>query len=180
MKKIVVASAVMAAAAMANDVESRPAASVLTPVERNSSFEKVPNLSEKDNVDWQKLREERRIARQQILQNLRENSAAVKKEELKVETAPAPEKPIESKLESPKNDIAREQKQEENLKINEPVVQPPFGGPLGGGMNKFDPRAQGRSRNMPMHPFEPRFPEKNPKAENPKFPDLIKNLPSRK
>ena len=188
MKKMVVASAMVAVAAMANDMDSRPAASVLTPVERNATFDNVPNLSEKENVDWQRLREERRVARQQILQNLRENSAA-EKNALRpaAETLPAVEKPIESKPETPKNDIAREQKQDENPWMKNPVVEPPFGGmiggPMGGGLGggpmKFDPR-KGQGRNMPMRPFEPRMPEKSPKVETPKRPDLVKDFPSRK
>jgi hypothetical protein len=80
MKKIVMASAVMAATAMAGEIDSRPEASVPTPVEARETLDKVPKMSEKENVDWQKMREERRLAREQILKDLRTNSVAEKKE----------------------------------------------------------------------------------------------------
>ena len=47
MKKIVMASAVMAATAMAGDFESRPEASVPTPVETRDAMDKVSNVPEK-------------------------------------------------------------------------------------------------------------------------------------
>lgn len=80
MKKIVMASAMMAVTAMAGDLESRPEASVPTPVETREAFDKVPNMSEKENMDWQRLREERRAAREQILENLRNKTAGEKNE----------------------------------------------------------------------------------------------------
>ena len=82
MKKIVMASAVMAATAMAGDMESRPEASVPTPVEAREALSNVPKFSEKENVDWQKLREERRAAREQILKDLR-NKTALEKNEMR-------------------------------------------------------------------------------------------------
>ena len=80
MKKIVMASAVMAATAMAGGLDSRPAASVPTPVETREALNNVPSMSEKEKGDWQKLREERRAAREQILQDLRNKTAAEKGE----------------------------------------------------------------------------------------------------
>ena len=106
MKKIVMASAVMAATAMAGEIDSRPEASVPTPVEARETLDKVPKMSEKENVDWQKMREERRLAREQILKDLRNNSVAEKKElrnELAkpavAELPPVAEKPMEQNLE---------------------------------------------------------------------------------
>ena len=89
MKKIVMASAVMAATAMAGDLDSRPAASVPTPVEAREALHNVPNMSEKERGDWQKLREERRAAREQILQDLR-NKTAAEKGEMRDASAKAP------------------------------------------------------------------------------------------
>lgn len=163
MKKIVMASAMMASVAMANDMDSRPEASVPTPVERHEAVGNVPNFSEKENVDWQKLREERRVAREQILRNLRENSAAEKKEMRNVnEKAPEP----------PKAEVARDQRQEQKQDENEWMKNqqgfPPFGGP----MNRFDPmRGKGWD---PSRPFNPRKPEKIKNLEWPKYNDKEK------
>ena len=127
MKKIVMASAVMAATAMAGDFESRPEASVPTPVERSESLDKVPKMSEKENVDWQKMREERRIAREQILKDLRNNSVAQKKEMREAiakpavsEIPPVAEKPLEKNVEKPKDELVREKKMDEKEPLNNP------------------------------------------------------------
>ena len=154
MKKIVMASAVMAATAMAGEIESRPEASVPTPVERSEALDKVPKMSEKENVDWQKMREERRIAREQILKDLRNNSAAEKKELREAivkpavaEIPPVPEKPLEKNMEKPKDELVREKKLDEKEQPKEPQ----------GGMNPFGP-----GRMEPMRPFVPRPIERNP------------------
>ena len=173
MKKIVVASAVMAAAAVASDLESRPAASVSTPVERSATLGKDPSFSEKEMADWQKLREERRVARMQILQNLRENSAA-EKNAVKKETAPvvAPEKPEANVPEKPKENFAGEQKKNENEWMQKKNVFQPFGGRP----TQFDPKRDGW--NQPR-PFDPRFPQKDNKEKFQKRADFEKGFPSR-
>ena len=177
MKKIVVASAVMAAAAVASDIESRPAASVLTPAERSASLGSAPNISEKEMADWQRLREERRVARMQILQNLRENSAAEKntmKNAIAPATAPvaAPEKPEANVPEMPKENFADEQKRNENEWMQKKNNMQPFGGRP----TQFDPK-QG-NWGQPC-PFDPRFPERNRKKNIQKRDNFEKGFPSR-
>ena len=160
MKKIVMASAVMAATAMAGDFESRPEASVPTPVERSESLDKVPKMSEKENVDWQKMREERRIAREQILKDLRNNSVAQKKEMREAiakpavsEIPPVAEKPLEKNVEKPKDELVREKKMDEKEPHNNPR----------GGFVPFGP-----GRMEPKRPFVPRPIERNPRErQNP-------------
>lgn len=157
MKKIVVASAVVAATAMASDLGSRPEASVPTPVEAREAVDKIPNMSEKENVDWQKLREERRAARQQILENLR-NKTAVEKNELRgaAVSAPVLEKPVEKNFEpkdKPKDELIRENKKDE--------MEPPKG-PFEG--FPFDP-----GHMVPKRPFTPHPIERNPwQQQNPR------------
>ena len=166
MKKIVMASAVMAATAMAGGMDSRPEASVPTPVESRETLNKVSNMSEKENADWQKMREERRVAREQILKNLRESSAAAKNEirEASVK-APEPEKPtletpvlekpIEKNIDKPKNELVREKKQEEKELLK---------GPLGNQPIVPSVERPGNKKVMePMHPMNPHQREKNPK-----------------
>ena len=153
MKKIVMASAVMAATAMAGDVESRPEASVPTPVEAREALSNVPKFSEKENVDWQKLREERRAAREQILENLR-NKTAIEKNEVRdvavkapvVET-PVKEKLVEKNVENPKDELVREQKLEENQPLKGPFGNNPFVPPMGFPGNK--------KMTEPIQPFNP-------------------------
>ena len=153
MKKIVMTSAVMAATAMAGDVESRPEASVPTPVEAREALSNVPKFSEKENVDWQKLREERRAAREQILENLR-NKTAIEKKEVRdvavkapvVET-PVKEKLVEKNVENPKDELVREQKLEENQPLKGPFGNNPFVPPMGFPGNK--------KMTEPIQPFNP-------------------------
>ncbi len=154
MKKIVMASAVMAATAMAGEIESRPEASVPTPVEAREALDKVPNMSEKENVDWQKMREERRIAREQILKDLRNNSAAEKKELREAVAKPAvagippvAEKQQEKDIVKPKDELVREKKLDEKEQHKGPQ----------GAVNPFAP-----GRMEPMRPFDPRPIERNP------------------
>lgn len=149
MKKIVMASAVMAATAMAGEIDSRPEASVPTPVEARETLDKVPKMSEKENVDWQKMREERRLAREQILKDLRNNSVAEKKElrdEL-AKPAVAELPPVAEKdAVKPKDEFVREKKIEEKEQPKEPQD----------GMNPWPGRME------PMRPFVPRPIERNP------------------
>ena len=57
----------------------RPESSVPTPVEKAEISRDTQNLGAKESADWQKLRAERRAAREQILTDLRNSSAAEKK-----------------------------------------------------------------------------------------------------
>ena len=154
MKKIVMASAVMAASAFALDLESRPEASVPTPVETREAFDKGPNMSDKEKGDWQKLREERRVAREQILKNLRENSAVEKKDGRAFTAKPSTqESPFEKNVDNQKREFVREEKNfEEKEEQKEPWKNP-----------------MGPGRMEPQRPFRP-FPiEKNPwEKQNPR------------
>ena len=151
MKKIVMASAVMAATAMAGEIDSRPEASVPTPVEAREALDKVPKMSEKENVDWQKMREERRIAREQILRDLRNNSAAEKKELREAVAKPAvagippvAEKQQEKDVVKPKDELVREKKLDEKEQPKEPQ----------GVMNPFGPRPIERNPWEKQNPHE--------------------------
>jgi len=160
MKKIVMASAMMAATAMAGDFESRPEASVPTPVETREAFDKVPNMSEKENKDWQKLREERRAAREQILENLRNKTAGEKNEMRDVAAKPvALETPIEKKVEKPKDELIHEKKMEEKEQPKGPFVKP-FG------PGRMDPQRPFVPRPIEGHPWEKQNPKDWKKGPN--------------
>ena len=160
MKKIVMASAMMAATAMAGDFESRPEASVPTPVEAREAFDKVPNMSEKENMDWQKLREERRAAREQILENLRNKTAGEKNEMRDVVAKPvALETPIEKKVEKPKDELIHEKKMEEKEQPKGPFVKP-FG------PGRMDPQRPFVPRPIEGHPWEKQNPKDWKKGPN--------------
>ena len=57
----------------------RPESSVPTPAENMEISREMPNLGAKESADWQKLRAERRAARERILTDLRNSSATEKK-----------------------------------------------------------------------------------------------------
>ena len=165
MKKIVMASAVMAATAMAGDFESRPEASVPTPVETRDALDKVSNMPEKENVDWQRMREERRAAREQILEKLRNKSAGEKSEMREALAKPvALESPVEKNVEpkdKPNDELVRENKIEEMEPQKGPFENLPFGGP-----GRMEPQ-----RPFIPHPVEGRPWEKqNPQDWKGPFP----------
>lgn len=64
--------------AFAGQSSVRPESSVPTPAEKSEITRETPDLSAKDNEEWQKMRAERREARRQILLDLRNRSAAEK------------------------------------------------------------------------------------------------------
>ena len=140
MKKIVVASAVVAATAMAGDLDSRPEASVSTPVEAREALNNVPKMTEKENVDWQKMREERRAAREQILNDLRSKTAAQKNEmreaAVKAPVVETPVPTIEKTVETPKEELVREQKMNEIEQMKGPFGNNPWVKPMGFPGNK--------------------------------------------
>ncbi len=160
MKKIVVASAVVAATAMAGDLDSRPEASVSTPVEAREALNNVPKMTEKENVDWQKMREERRAAREQILKDLR-NKTALEKNEMREASVKSSAlemslPPIDKKAEKPKEELVREQKMNEIEQIKGPHGFPPFGTPK---------LPMGRPDGKQVCPFNPYERGKKPKVE---------------
>ena len=57
----------------------RPESSVPTPAERTEISREMPDLGAKESADWQRLRAERRAAREQILSDLRNSSNAEKR-----------------------------------------------------------------------------------------------------
>ena len=81
MKKTTFITTIMMAAALSYAAPSsaRPESSVPTPAENMEISREMPNLGAKESADWQKLRAERRAAREQILTDLRNSSAAEKK-----------------------------------------------------------------------------------------------------
>ena len=81
MKTTILISTILMAAALSFAAPSsvRPESSVPTPVEKTEISRDTQNLGAKESADWQKLRAERRAAREQILTDLRNSSAAEKK-----------------------------------------------------------------------------------------------------
>ena len=55
-----------------------PASSVPTPAERLEVSRGTPDLGAKESAEWQKMRAERKLAREQILTKIRESSSAEK------------------------------------------------------------------------------------------------------
>lgn len=80
MNKNTFISILMMAAALSFGAESsmRPMSSVPTPAERAEISEETPDLGAKESEDWQKMRAERRKAREQILSDLRGRSSMEK------------------------------------------------------------------------------------------------------
>ncbi|WP_407449810.1 hypothetical protein [Fibrobacter sp.] len=80
MKKTTLITTIMMATALSYAVPSsaRPESSVPTPAEKMEISREMPNLGAKESADWQKLRAERRAAREQILRDLRNSSSAEK------------------------------------------------------------------------------------------------------
>ena len=81
MKKTTLITTIMMAAALSYAAPSsaRPESSVPTPAENMEISREMPNLGAKESADWQKLRAERRAARERILTDLRNSSATEKK-----------------------------------------------------------------------------------------------------
>ena len=52
-----------------------PESYIPTPAEKSEISRESPNLGQKERADWQRMREERKQAREQILSRLRESSA---------------------------------------------------------------------------------------------------------
>ncbi len=55
---------------------AQPESDIATPAERSEMTQDVPNLGQKQKEDWQRLREERKQARQQILLDIKANAHA--------------------------------------------------------------------------------------------------------
>ena len=55
---------------------AQPESDIATPAERSEISQDVPDLGQKQKEDWQRLREERKQARQQILSDIKANAHA--------------------------------------------------------------------------------------------------------
>ena len=80
MKKLNLISTILMVAALgyAAPSSARPESSVPTPAENAEISREMPDLGAKESAEWQRLRAERRAAREQILTDLRNSSAAEK------------------------------------------------------------------------------------------------------
>lgn len=58
---------------------AQPESYVPTPVEKSEISQETPKLGDKESANWQKMRAERKQAREQILSKLRESSRVEKK-----------------------------------------------------------------------------------------------------
>ena len=81
---------------------ARPESSVPTPAERTEISRDSQNLGAKESADWQKLRAERRAAREQILTDLR-NSTAAEKQNIRQEVSKKRDEKTRFEGEFPKN-----------------------------------------------------------------------------
>ena len=81
---------------------ARPESSVPTPAERTEISRDSQNLGAKESADWQKLRAERRAAREQILTDLR-NSTAAEKQNIRQEVSKKRDEKPRFEGEIPKN-----------------------------------------------------------------------------
>ena len=50
---------------------AQPESAIATPVQKSEITQSVPDLGQKEKEDWQRLREERKLARQQILSDIK-------------------------------------------------------------------------------------------------------------
>ena len=57
---------------------AQPESDIATPVKKGEIAQSAPDLGQKEREDWQRLREERRLARQQILTDIKANTQAEK------------------------------------------------------------------------------------------------------
>ena len=91
-----------AAFAFAAPSSVRPESSVPTPAENAEISRETPDLGAKESADWQKLRAERRAAREQILSDLR-NSSSAEKRNLRQEVSKKRDENARFEGEFPKN-----------------------------------------------------------------------------
>ena len=55
---------------------AQPESAIATPVQKSEITQSVPDLGQKEKEDWQRLREERKLARQQILSDIKASAQA--------------------------------------------------------------------------------------------------------
>ena len=104
MKKTTLITTIMMAAALSYAAPSsaRPESSVPTPAEKAEISRDMQSLGAKESADWQKLRAERRAAREQILTDLR-NSTAAEKQNIRQEVSKKRDEKPRFEGEIPKN-----------------------------------------------------------------------------
>lgn len=116
MKRMIFISAlyILAATSFAGNFAAQPESVVPTPAERAEVSKEAPNLGAKENADWQKMRAERKQAREEILSNLR-NRSKDEKRELR-------QGPAEKKNEKP---FIQGEKHQKNPHEQEPALNKP-------------------------------------------------------
>ena len=67
---------ILAVAALATVPSAQPESDIATPAGRAEMNQNIPDLGQKEKDDWQRLREERKLARQQILTEIKANVKA--------------------------------------------------------------------------------------------------------
>ena len=141
MKKLNLISTILMAAALgyAAPSSARPESSVPTPAENAEISREIPDLGAKESAEWQKLRAERRAAREQILTDLR-NSSAAEKQNIRQEVSKKRDEKPRLEGEIPKNQ-SRERRpfyeQPESHQMN-PMRDMPTG-PAPAPMNPMNP-----------------------------------------
>ena len=114
---------------------AQPESDIATPMEKTEITQSAPDLGQKQKEDWQRLREERKLARQQILSDIKANA----KEEVKgVQEELIQQKPInnignENRVNVKENFFHKGplEKEPENLKPENPPFDVPRPGEHG-------------------------------------------------
>ena len=79
MKKTNILIALLTGSAFVTVPLAQPESDIAIPAEKTEITQGAPNLEQKQKEDWQRLREERKLARQQILSELKANAQAEKR-----------------------------------------------------------------------------------------------------
>ena len=130
MKRLITLLMVCAAMAFAAESSVRPEADVATPAEEAGISKDSREFAASDRENWQKMRAERKQAREQILSDLR-NRSAEEKNSMRWESEKNRDKTPRFEEGPPKNFDHRQNPNMDRPRFNEP---PPMGGPGGGPM----------------------------------------------
>lgn len=114
---------------------AQPESDIATPMEKTEITQSAPDLGQKQKEDWQRLREERKLARQQILSDIKANA----KEEVKgVQEELIQQKPINNIGNENRGNVKENffhkgpfEKEPENLKPENPPFDVPRPGEHG-------------------------------------------------
>lgn len=110
-------TALILAAIFAVYSHAQPESDIAIPAEKMTYERSIPNLGNAENENWQKLRDERRMAREQILANIKENIKAEKQNLQQEKIQPV-------KTGNLKAMEAREKHPNENAKDHKEIVPP--------------------------------------------------------